>query len=95
MTAAMANAICIFALGMMAAEMILLLGMFCLLLEPYGIRELRRKRQGRKREKDAPEKPAADTPEKPKHGSMDEGFENIMQYAVNGKTGFEPGRDRF
>lgn len=95
MTAVMANAICIFALGMMAAEMLLLLGMFCLLLEPSGIRAMRRKRRERKREKDAPEKPAADTPEKPKHGSMDEGFENIMQYAVNGKTGFEPDRDRF
>lgn len=95
MTAVMANAVCIFALGMMAAEVLLLLGMFCLLLEPSGIRARRRKRQGRKREKDAPEKPAADAPEKPKRGSMDEGFENIMQYAVKGKTGFEPGRDRF
>jgi hypothetical protein len=24
-------------------------------------------------------------------GSIDEGFENIMQYSVKGKTGFEPG----
>lgn len=95
MTAVMANAICIFALGMMAAEILLLLGMFCLLLEPSGIRARCRKRKDRKGEKDAPGNPTADTPEKPKHGSMDEGFENIMQYAVNGKTGFEADRDRF
>lgn len=27
--------------------------------------------------------------EKRERGSLDEGFENIMRYAVNGKTGFD------
>lgn len=29
--------------------------------------------------------------EKDRNGSFDEGFENIMRFAVNGKTGFEGG----
>ena len=34
------------------------------------------------------------TEEKPRHGSVDEGFENIMQYAVKGKNGLEAGTMR-
>ena len=34
------------------------------------------------------------TDEKPRHGSVDEGFENIMQYAVKGKNGMEAGAMR-
>lgn len=34
------------------------------------------------------------TEEKPHHGSVDEGFENIMQYAVKGKNGLEAGTMR-
>lgn len=33
--------------------------------------------------------------EKPRPGSIDEGFENIMQYAVRGRTGLEPDSERF
>lgn len=32
---------------------------------------------------------AAEGPERPKPDEMDEGFENIMRFQVNGKTGFE------
>ncbi len=35
--------------------------------------------------------PDAADPHKGESGSVDEGFENIMQYSVKGKTGFEPG----
>jgi hypothetical protein len=35
--------------------------------------------------------PEAAEPHKGGSGSVDEGFENIMQYSVKGKTGFEPG----
>lgn len=35
--------------------------------------------------------PEAAEPHKGVSGSVDEGFENIMQYSVKGKTGFEPG----
>lgn len=42
--------------------------------------------------KAAPEKNPA---EKPRPGSIDEGFENIMQYAVLGRTGLEPDSERF
>lgn len=35
------------------------------------------------------------TAEKPHPGSIDEGFENIMQYAVRGRTGLEPDSERF
>lgn len=34
------------------------------------------------------------TEEKPRHGSVDEGFENIMQYAVKGKNGLDAGAMR-
>lgn len=32
---------------------------------------------------------AAEDAERDNKGSFDEGFENLMRYAVNGKTGFE------
>lgn len=35
------------------------------------------------------------TAEKPHPGSIDEGFENIMQYAVRGRTGLETDSERF
>ena len=35
--------------------------------------------------------PEAAEPHKGVSGSVDEGFENIMQYSAKGKTGFEPG----
>lgn len=37
--------------------------------------------------------PAADDPAEKKPDPMDEGFENLMRYEVNGKTGFEPGEE--
>lgn len=39
--------------------------------------------------------PEKNTAEKPRPGSIDEGFENIMQYAVRGRTGLEPDSERF
>ena len=42
--------------------------------------------------KAAPEK---NTAEKPRPGSIDEGVENIMQYAVRGRTGLETDSERF
>lgn len=35
------------------------------------------------------------TAENLRPGSIDEGFENIMQYAVRGRTGLEPDSERF
>lgn len=35
------------------------------------------------------------TAEKPRPGSIDEGVENIMQYAVRGRTGLETDSERF
>lgn len=53
---------------------------------------LRLLRQEKNREA-APATPER-TEEKTRHGSVDEGFENIMQYAVKGKNGLEAGTMR-
>jgi len=53
---------------------------------------LRLLRQEKNREA-APATPER-TEEKPRHGSVDEGFENIMQYAVKGKNGLDAGAMR-
>ena len=69
------------ALGLLAAEIALLAVLAAALMRRRG-----------ERKPSAQENAAtAETPaqEKPKPGSIDEGFENIMQYAVRGRNGFD------
>lgn len=54
-----------------------------------------RHRKARKVSSDTKAAPEKNTAEKPRPGGIDEGFENIMQYAVRGRTGLEPDSERF
>ena len=71
---------------------IILLACILALLAGVAWLLLRLLRQEKNREA-APATPER-TEEKPRHGSVDEGFENIMQYAVKGKNGLEAGTMR-
>lgn len=69
------------ALGLLAAEIALLAVLAGALM----------RRRGESKPSAQENAATAETPsqEKPKPGSIDEGFENIMQYAVRGRNGFE------
>lgn len=68
-------------LGLLAAEIALLAVLATALM----------RRRGESKPSAQENAATADTPaqEKPKPGSIDEGFENIMQYAVRGRNGFD------
>lgn len=69
------------ALGLLAAEIALLAVLAGALM----------RRRGESKPSAQENAATAETPsqEKPKPGSIDEGFENIMQYAVRGRNGFD------
>lgn len=69
------------ALGLLAAEIALLAVLAAALM----------RRSGESKPSAQENAATAETPsqEKPKPGSIDEGFENIMQYAVRGRNGFD------
>lgn len=69
------------ALGLLAAEIALLAVLATALMWR------RRERKPSAQESTATAETPA--PEKPKPGSIDEGFENIMQYAVRGRNGLD------
>jgi len=70
------------AFGLLAAEIALLAALAALMM---------RRRDDRRPPAQAGGETEAGTPtpEKPKPGSVDEGFENIMQYAVKGRNGLD------
>ena len=69
------------ALGLLAAEIALLAVLAAAMM----------RRRGESNPSEQENAATAETPsqEKPKPGSIDEGFENIMQYAVRGRNGFD------
>lgn len=69
------------ALGLLAAEIALLAVLATALM--WRCRERKPSAQESAATAETP------APEKPKPGSIDEGFENIMQYAVRGRNGLD------